>query len=95
MSKKKEAEEDFQKMFQELEGDPDFIAQKARFHFAFELAREMKSYSIDKETLAEKTGFTVERITRILRGIENLDLDTMAKLISALPRKRALVIEIL
>lgn len=59
-------------------------SEKAKVDFAFQITDLMKSKSINKKQLAEQLGSSPSYITKVLRGDQNLSIESIYKIADAL-----------
>ena len=93
MSEEAKTSEWFTKMYQELEGTPDYIAAG----FAIEIMEAMwvQAQSVGKSQadIARELGLNRAYISRVFSGSENLTLKTIARLAAAVGKRPVLTLK--
>ncbi len=75
---------DYQKEFEESRKSPYFKAMSAILDVIYDISRIMKSKKINKKELAKKMDVSPAYITKIMKGEQNLSMETIAKIAVAL-----------
>jgi transcriptional regulator with XRE-family HTH domain len=74
---------DFEKEFEELSKDPEYIFEGLKTFLAIQLKNLMKRKGISKKELAEKMGVSPAYVSKIFGG-DNISLKVIAKVLAAL-----------
>jgi transcriptional regulator with XRE-family HTH domain len=80
----KSATYDFDKLFDDLENDPEYMAECAIIEFTEEVCRRMDALGVSRAELARRLGTSQAYITKLLQGNANFTLKTMVKIAMAL-----------
>ncbi len=83
-AKQAKLEENFRRMFEDLEKTDEFAVEKVKIRVAEQIFRKMEEQNITKAMLAEKLGTSRAYITKVLDGSTNLTLESMVKISRAL-----------
>ncbi|WP_025324471.1 helix-turn-helix domain-containing protein [Deferrisoma camini] len=73
----------FQKYFDGLDQDPEFLAVHAVHDFTLEIHRLMEKHGINKAELARRLGTSQAYVTKMLSGNANFTIKTMTKIAAA------------
>ncbi len=73
----------FQKYFDGIDQDPEFLAVHAIHDFTMEIHRLMEKYGINKAELARRLGTSQAYVTKMLSGDANFTIKTMTKIAAA------------
>lgn len=66
-----------------LDQDPSYWAEHIKLDFAYALNRMLRQHGMTRSAMASALNSTPAYITKIMRGDENLTIETMAKLAMA------------
>ncbi len=73
----------FNELFASAENAVEYVADSGALDFCIALERLMKRRGVSKAELARRTGVSGAYISKVFRGDENLTIETMAKLVTA------------
>lgn len=71
---------EFDKLFEGIERDPEYIAIHAIHDFTLAIERRMLELGISRAALAERLGVSRPHVTQLLRGETNFTIESMVNL---------------
>ncbi|MBS9782161.1 MAG: helix-turn-helix transcriptional regulator [Gammaproteobacteria bacterium] len=77
----------FGSLLQNIRNSLGFWVETAKFDFASEILKEMKTQGISKKELAEKMEVSPAMVTRIISGTHNATIETLVKTAYSMDRK--------
>lgn len=71
---------EFDKLFEGIERDPEYIAIHAKHDFTLAIERRLEERGISRSALAQLLGVSRAHVTQLLRGETNFTIETMVNI---------------